>query len=170
MVAVTGGCGAGVSMEPGDVVDVPPVPPPQAAATRAKVMRAAIRRMSVRRSPIPTGFPVSTIATMDRVLVIIAMEAEAAPLISALEAREGAGHDPLPMRVHDAEVADMSVRIVVNGEDPRFGADGIGTVPAALTFMLAVIIVWNATSWERARIEHQFDRQATFLSLAFEKS
>jgi len=44
------------------------------------------------------------------------------------------------------------------------------TVPAAIAFALAVIVVWNATSWERARIQHHFDRQATFLSLAFERS
>ncbi len=44
------------------------------------------------------------------------------------------------------------------------------TVPAAITFVLAVILAWYATAWERARIQHQFNRQATFLSLAFEKS
>ena len=44
------------------------------------------------------------------------------------------------------------------------------TVPAAFTFVLAIVVVWNATSWERSRIQHHFDRQATFLSLAFEKS
>lgn len=44
------------------------------------------------------------------------------------------------------------------------------TVPSAFTFVLAVVVAWNATSWERERIQNQFDRQATFLALAFERS
>ncbi len=44
------------------------------------------------------------------------------------------------------------------------------TVPSAFAFVLAVLVAWNATSWERGRIQNQFDRQATFLALAFERS
>lgn len=98
---------------------------------------------------------------MDRVLVIVAMEAEAAPLITALGASEIDGRPPLPMRVYEASVGAMAVRIVVNGKDPRYGADGIGTVPAALTVHAAieswrpdlVVSVGTAGGWQRQGTE-----------------
>lgn len=85
------------------------------------------------------------------------MEAEAAPLIAALDASEIDGRPPLPMRQYGADVGSMAVRIVVNGKDPRYGADGIGTVPAALTVHAAidswrpdlVMSVGTAGGWQR---------------------
>jgi nucleoside phosphorylase len=94
---------------------------------------------------------------MDRILVIVAMEAEAAPLVAALDAAEIDRHPTLPMRTYATSVGSASVRIVVNGKDPRYGADGIGTIPAALTTHVAVeswlpdlvISVGTAGGWQR---------------------
>ena len=94
---------------------------------------------------------------MNRVLVVVAMEAEAAPLVAALGAGEIEGVAPLPMRRYEAAIGDLEAQIVVNGKDPRFGADGIGTVPAALTTHVAidswrpdlVVGVGTAGGWQR---------------------
>ena len=96
---------------------------------------------------------------MERILLVIAMEAEAAPVIAALGAVEIDGHAPLPMRVHAAELDGLTVRVAVNGADRRFGADSIGTIPAALTTHAAieswrpdlVVSAGTAGAWERQR-------------------
>lgn len=96
---------------------------------------------------------------MKRILLVVAMEAEAAPVVGALGAVEIAGHAPLPMRLYEAEFDGLAVRVAVNGNDPRFGADGIGTVPAALTTHAAieawrpdlVVSAGTAGAWERQR-------------------
>lgn len=70
--------------------------------------------------------------------MVVAMEAEARPIVAALGARETFGHPPLPMRVLGAVHAGLDVRIAINGRDRRYGADSIGTVPAALTTHVAI--------------------------------
>ncbi len=89
------------------------------------------------------------------------MEAEAAPIVDALNAVEIEGRSPLPMRLFEARPDDLSVRIAINGRDSRFGADGIGTLPAALTTHAAidmwrpdlVVSVGTAGGWRRQRTE-----------------
>lgn len=70
--------------------------------------------------------------TVSTIAVVMAMRAEAAPVVSALHAV------PLAVpegRVHEWFAADRSgVRVVVavNGVEPRHGLDGIGVEPATL--------------------------------------
>lgn len=98
---------------------------------------------------------------MDRILLVVAMEAEAAPLVAALGAREIESPQPLPMRLSEARLDRLEIAIAVNGVDPRFGADSIGTVPAALTTQAAierwrpdlVVSAGTAGAWERQRSE-----------------
>lgn len=98
---------------------------------------------------------------MDRVLIVIAMEAEAAPLVAAVGGVAMSGHAPLPMRLYEATVGDLAVRLAVNGKDPRYGADSIGTIPAALTTQAAiegwhpdlVVSVGTAGGWQRHETE-----------------
>jgi len=74
--------------------------------------------------------PVRTIA------VIIAMEAEAAPLVAHLGLKlRGASpfKGPLPALVFSGEVGGATVHVCTNGKALGFGVDSVGTVPAALT-------------------------------------
>src|SRR5262249_54866759 len=69
-----------------------------------------------------------------RLLIVMAMHAEAEPVAAAL----GLGppepiHPALPARRFRGTFAGADIDLVGNGVDPRFGVDAIGTVPAALT-------------------------------------
>ena len=44
------------------------------------------------------------------------------------------------------------------------------TVPAAATFIAAVAAVWYASSWEKSRLQHDFEDQAGFLAAALGRS
>jgi nucleoside phosphorylase len=65
--------------------------------------------------------------------VVMAMEAEARPVVESIGAREVEGATPLPARFFVARAGDFDVVIAVNGRDPRHGVDSIGTEAAALT-------------------------------------
>ncbi len=62
----------------------------------------------------------------------MAMRAEAQPLLEALNATHHGRYLPLPAHAFAAARGGLAVRIVVNGVDPRYEADSIGTIPAAL--------------------------------------
>ena len=69
----------------------------------------------------------------------MAMEAEAAPVRAAL-GLEGQGrqlHPAFPARLW----ANGAVALAVNGTDPRFGVDSIGTQPAVTTTLHAIELV-----------------------------
>ena len=75
-------------------------------------------------------------ASVKTIAVIIAMEAEAAPLIASLglERRDPSPFPgPIPAVVHSGKVGDATVHVCTNGPAQGFGVDSVGTVPAALT-------------------------------------
>ena len=67
------------------------------------------------------------------ILIVMAMEAEAAPLLDSLDARPAATGSVLPTKVFEAQLAATSIRVAVNGPDREHGVDSIGTVAAALS-------------------------------------
>jgi 5'-methylthioadenosine nucleosidase len=75
---------------------------------------------------------------IQRILVVMAMRAEAAPVVQAFDAR------PVPApagRTHEWHLAhrgDATVAIAVNGVDARFGVDGIGPEPAVMNTLAAI--------------------------------
>jgi 5'-methylthioadenosine nucleosidase len=94
------------------------------------------------------------------VLVVMAMDVEAAPVRAALDARPLARPDwvgPMPFSWWEAERAGSRVVLSVNGRDPRHGVDAIGTEAAALaTFAAAravapdlVVSAGTAGGWQR---------------------
>jgi len=96
------------------------------------------------------------------VAVVMAMRAEAAPVISGLGAHEVAAPAALPHRWYVAEEVDGArVVIAVNGVDARHGVDLIGTEPAVMntTAVCAafspdvVISAGTAGGWMRAGAE-----------------
>ena len=70
------------------------------------------------------------------IAVIIAMEAEAAPLVEHLglkKAEPSPFPGPLPAVVYSGAVGGATVHVCTNGPARGFGVDSVGTVPAALT-------------------------------------
>ena len=77
----------------------------------------------------------SSSKTVSHVLVIIAMEAEAGPLISSLGYLTRVESDVrfAPFKIYSGQhESDCKVTVVTNGKDKRFGVDNVGTVPAAI--------------------------------------
>ncbi|MCM2323413.1 MAG: 5'-methylthioadenosine nucleosidase [Oligoflexia bacterium] len=76
-----------------------------------------------------------------RIALLFAMEAEAAPLIETLGLRQDQefGDPRLPFLHYRGEFAEsLELLLSVNGKDPRFGVDNIGTEPATLNAYLTL--------------------------------
>lgn len=76
-----------------------------------------------------------------RVAVVMAMEAEAGPLLDAAGARPAdapAWAAALPCKLYSAYEAGLELMVAVAGADPFAGVDCIGTQAAALTAQVAV--------------------------------
>lgn len=76
-----------------------------------------------------------------RVAVVMAMEAEAQPLLEAVGARPAdtpAWAAALPCKLHSAYEAGLELMVAVGGTDPFTGVDCIGTQAAALTAQAAI--------------------------------
>jgi len=95
---------------------------------------------------------------MKRIAVVMAMSAEASPVLTALSAEAATGVAPLVVRWFTATRHRSEILIALNGRDRRFGVDSIGTEPAALNTYVAidrfrpdvVISAGTAGGWERA--------------------
>lgn len=101
------------------------------------------------------------------VVIVMAMEAEAAPLLASLGAARAEPPDwasSLPVRLAVADHAGVDVVLVTNGTDPRTGVDCIGSTAAALATQVGldhvrtaldrrpdlVLTVGTAGGWNRA--------------------
>lgn len=73
------------------------------------------------------------------VLIVIAMEAEAAPLLKKLDLTTvSPAQKNAPCQIHSGMYKGCKVSVVTNGKCGKFGVDNVGTVPAALSTFLAV--------------------------------
>lgn len=124
------------------------------------------RRMRDDIDPATQRHPV--VDRAERVVIVMAMEAEAAPLRDALRAQpfeSPAWAAGLPCRLSHAPKAKgrPDVVLAVNGTDPIYGVDAIGSTAAALTVHVAlnldrprpdlVLSVGTAGGWRRAGAE-----------------
>jgi 5'-methylthioadenosine nucleosidase len=73
---------------------------------------------------------------MNRIVVVMAMAAEAAPILDRLGAVVHDAEDATGFVWHRAERRGCEVIVACNGVDARHGVDAIGTVPAALNAFL----------------------------------
>ena len=95
--------------------------------------------------------------SVTRVLIVMAMRAEAEPIISGLSLSEVDAPDSMPFRWYRGSAASLQVMVAVNGEDERFGVDSIATIPAAVNTYAAcqafapdlVITASTAGGWVR---------------------
>lgn len=73
-------------------------------------------------------------SSLKKVVILFAMEQEAAPTIARLGLKAvGAFAPPLACLAFEGEHEGLAVAVVVNGTDAVFKTANVGTVPAALT-------------------------------------
>ena len=75
---------------------------------------------------------------MKSIVILIAMQAEAQPLLSALGAMPVATASKIPVEAFQAIAHGSLVTVVVNGVHPRHGVDMIGTDAASLAAAFAI--------------------------------
>lgn len=69
-----------------------------------------------------------------KILILVAMQTEAEPIIAALNLRESTGtfDTRLPFKSYERADAEQHILLMVSGIDPRYHVDNIGTQPATL--------------------------------------
>lgn len=80
-------------------------------------------------------------AKIGTVVVLVAMEAEAAPIVENLELRKDDPpriKPPAPCVSYSGKHFGVNIHLICNGKCKKFGVDNVGTVPAALTAYLAI--------------------------------
>ena len=91
-------------------------------------------------TPSTTPAPPQPGPPIGRACLLIALQAEAAPLIARLDLAEAAPPVPgLPMRRFRGQVGQLHVDLVTNGTDARCGTDRVGTDAATLAATAAVL-------------------------------
>ncbi|BDD05887.1 phosphorylase family protein [Aureibacter tunicatorum] len=76
---------------------------------------------------------------MNHILIIMAMEAEAKPIINHLDLNPlGKLDDNLQSLAFSGKINETRITLVINGKDKRFGVDSIGTVPASIATFSAI--------------------------------
>lgn len=80
------------------------------------------------------------LSNIKHIAILIAMQAEAQPLIEQLNLTEDNADfaSPYPLKVFTGEHQGKKLSIVLNGTDARFNVDNIGTQAAALTAFLTL--------------------------------
>lgn len=77
--------------------------------------------------------------SIKNVLIVVAMEEEAAPIIKLLKLTPASAPDPnLPMKAYVGHYANLDVELILNGKDPMYGVQNIGTQPAVLATYLGI--------------------------------
>ena len=78
-------------------------------------------------------------ATVRNVLIVVAMQEEAVPIIDLLHLSPGPALDEgLPMKTYVGHYANKQVALVLNGKAPIPGVQNIGTQPAVLATYLGI--------------------------------
>lgn len=73
-----------------------------------------------------------------RVLLIVAMENEASPIIKLLHLHKRASFQNLPVQRYTGKYHDIELMLVVNGLDPIHKVQNVGTQPAVLSTYLGI--------------------------------
>jgi 5'-methylthioadenosine nucleosidase len=85
----------------------------------------------------PVPAPAET--TVERIALLFALEAEAAPVVERLMLAEQPAVDPQLRQRHFAgTVGTLHVDVLTNGTDPRNGADRVGTDAATMATYMAI--------------------------------
>mmetsp|Transcript_43100 Transcript_43100/g.85555 ORF Transcript_43100/g.85555 Transcript_43100/m.85555 type:complete len:249 (+) Transcript_43100:54-800(+) len=77
--------------------------------------------------------------TISSVLILIAMEAEAKPLLDSLQLAKVNSKVPFaPFHIFSGDYKGTNVTLVTNGKDARFNVDNVGTTSGALSAFYAI--------------------------------
>lgn len=76
---------------------------------------------------------------VNHVLIIIAMEAEAKPLLDHLSLQPVESNVPFAVhKIYSGKYKDYRVSLVTSGHDKKYGVDSVGTTPAAIATFSSV--------------------------------
>lgn len=74
-----------------------------------------------------------------KILLVVAMQEEAEPIIRKLHLTPKRSPDPrLPMKIYRGKQGQAEIELVLNGIDPVYDAENIGTQPAVLSTYLGI--------------------------------
>lgn len=77
--------------------------------------------------------------SIKNVLIVVAMKEEAAPIIKILHlSRVSAPDSHLPMKTYVGHHADINIVLILNGTDPMYGVENVGSQPAVLATYLGI--------------------------------
>lgn len=73
------------------------------------------------------------------VLIVVAMKDEAAPIIKTLNLYPASLPDTkLPMKAYIGHYADINIALILNGTDPMYGVQNVGSQPAVLATYIGI--------------------------------
>lgn len=102
------------------------------SAEESSVITSSIIEQSAKRAKVE-------MSEIKNILILIAMEAEAAPLIKHLSLALATNPDPnVPALFYTGVYKNTNITVATNGKCNKFGVDNVGTVPAALTAYVAI--------------------------------
>lgn len=73
-----------------------------------------------------------------KIMFVVAMEAEAIPIIHTLNLHELTSFSNLPIIAYQGKYNNLDVFLVLNGKDPKYGVQNVGTQAAALATYLGI--------------------------------
>ena len=77
--------------------------------------------------------------TINKILLVVAMEAEATPIIETLHLKKAKQlFSGLPMQGYTGKYANKDIFLITNGQDPIYKLDNVGTQPAVLAAYLGI--------------------------------
>lgn len=80
----------------------------------------------------------ATHCKIKRVLFVVAMEKEAKPMIKILHLHSVGRFDPMPMHAYRGKYNNLDVFLILNGKDPIYKVQNVGTQAAAVTTYLGI--------------------------------
>jgi nucleoside phosphorylase len=76
---------------------------------------------------------------INKILLVVAMNKEASPIIKKLNLKKEADVFPgLPMQAYVGKYANKDIFLITNGKDPMYKVDNVGTQPAVLATYLGI--------------------------------
>jgi len=81
----------------------------------------------------------TTMTKFQKIVIVVAMDKEAQPIIAKLRLHKSRHHfDDMPMQGYEGRYADFDIFLILNGTDPLYHVQNIGTQPATLSTYLGI--------------------------------
>lgn len=82
---------------------------------------------------------ISSTPKIQKILLVVAMDKEAEPIIKALSLQKSSLHlGTLPMQAYEGRYHNLDIAMIINGQDPIYKVQNVGTQPATLSTYLGI--------------------------------